>query len=227
MTAKVEIVKRLGEQAVLLPSLIAEALNANDRIKLRLTMLQEAAAHASSTGSAAPSFQAERQAAGLSDPQFDRVITGARPLDGDRIAIPGVAGLLAGIPVDLATMLAPVEAVDPESGKSLRARLDDLRKRMPSVPDGVIGRDEIRRMTSARRGREDSLHLLVMDAHKALKSTSRCGPPSRSSTARMFIISIPRIAAGSRPLCAGSTEPLHWLSAILASPRRRRASALA
>jgi hypothetical protein len=48
MTAKVEIVKRLGEQAVLLPSLIAEALNANDRIKLRLTMLQEAAAHASS-----------------------------------------------------------------------------------------------------------------------------------------------------------------------------------
>jgi len=37
MTAKVEIVKLLGEQAILLPSLIAEALNANDRIKLRLT----------------------------------------------------------------------------------------------------------------------------------------------------------------------------------------------
>ena len=31
MSAKVEIVKRLGEQAVLLPSLIADALNANDR----------------------------------------------------------------------------------------------------------------------------------------------------------------------------------------------------
>ncbi|MGO9768748.1 MAG: hypothetical protein ACLPSW_04185, partial [Roseiarcus sp.] len=139
MAAKVEIVKRLGEQAVLLPSLIAEALNANDRIKLRLTMLQEAAAHASSVGSAAPSLQAERHAAGLSDPQFDRIITGARPLDGVRIAIPGVTALLAGIPVDMATMLAPVEAVDPESGKSLRARLVDLQKRIPSAPDSVIG----------------------------------------------------------------------------------------
>jgi hypothetical protein len=108
MTAKVEIVKLLGEQAILLPSLIAEALNANDRIKLRLTMLQEAAAHASSVGGAAPSLQAERHAAGLSDPQFDRIIAGARPLDGDRIAIPGVTALLAGIPVDMATMLAPV-----------------------------------------------------------------------------------------------------------------------
>jgi hypothetical protein len=35
MVVKVEIVRRLGEQSVLLPSLIAEALNANDRIKLR------------------------------------------------------------------------------------------------------------------------------------------------------------------------------------------------
>jgi uncharacterized protein Yka (UPF0111/DUF47 family) len=168
MTAKVEIVKRLGEQAVLLPSLIAEALNANDRIKLRLTMLQAATAHASSVGSAAPSLQAERHAAGLSDPQFDRIITGARRLDGDRIAIPGVTLLLAGIPVDMATMLAPIEVVDPECSKSLQARFADLQKQIPSAPDGVIGYDEISRMTSARRGREDSLHLLVMDAHKAL-----------------------------------------------------------
>jgi len=168
MTAKVEIVKRLGEQAVLLPSLIAEALNANDRIKLRLTMLQEAAAHASSGGKAAPSLQAERHAAGLSAPQFDRIITGARLLDGDRLAAPGVTELLADIPVDMATMLAPVEVVDPESGKSLQARFADLQKRSRTVPDDVISRDEISRMTSARRGREDSVHLLVMDAHKAL-----------------------------------------------------------
>ena len=40
MTAKVGIVKRLGEQTVLLPALIAEALNANDRVKLRMSMLQ-------------------------------------------------------------------------------------------------------------------------------------------------------------------------------------------
>lgn len=87
---------------------------------MRLTMLREAAAHASSVGSAAPSLQVERHAVGLSDPRFDRIITGARLLDGDRIAIPGVTGLLAGAPVDMTTMLAPVEVVDPEGGKSLR-----------------------------------------------------------------------------------------------------------
>jgi hypothetical protein len=143
MTAKVEIAKLIREQAALFPSLSAEALNANDRIALRLTILQVAAADASSVESAAPSPQAERHAAGLSDPQSDRFAAG------------------------VATMLAPVEAVDGESGKSLRARSVDLQKRIPSVPDSAIGRDEITRMTSTRRGHEDSLDLVVMDAHKA------------------------------------------------------------
>ncbi len=168
MTAKIEIVKRLGEQAVLLPSLIAEALNANDRVKLRLTMLQQAAAHASAATSLAPSLEAERHAAGLSDPQFDRIVIGARPLDGDRIAIPGVSALLLGVSDDIAAMLAPVEAVDPDGGTSLRRRFEELRASFPGAVDDVICREEISRMTSARRDREDSLHLLVMDAHKAI-----------------------------------------------------------
>jgi hypothetical protein len=41
VTSKAAIVERLGEKAVLLPSLIGEALAANDRIKLRLSLLQE------------------------------------------------------------------------------------------------------------------------------------------------------------------------------------------
>jgi len=96
MTAKVEIVKRLGEQAVLLPSLIAEALNANDRIKLTPDHATGGDGACIVGGSAAPSLQAERHAAGLSDPQFDRIITGARRLDGDRIAIPGVTPATGG-----------------------------------------------------------------------------------------------------------------------------------
>jgi hypothetical protein len=130
VTAKIEIVKRLGEQAVLLPSLIAQALNANDRIKLRLTMLQEASAHASAVASAAPSLEAERRAAGLSDSQFDRTINGARPLNKDSIVIPGVSALLAGISDDIAAMLAPVQAIHPEDAKSLSA----LRKFAARLP---------------------------------------------------------------------------------------------
>ena len=45
-----------------------------------------------------------------------------------------------------------------------------------SAPDSVIGRDEISRMTSARRGRDDSLHLLVMDGRSAKPSCGADGP---------------------------------------------------
>ena len=50
MVAKVEIVERLGERAVLLPALIEAGLAANDRLKIRLTMLQEAAAQVVEAG---------------------------------------------------------------------------------------------------------------------------------------------------------------------------------
>ena len=135
MSAKVEIVKRLGEQAVLLPSLIADALNANDRVKLRMTMLQEAVAAAA--GRPSHSLDAERRDAGLSDPQFDRIVVGARALDQKHMAIPGVSALLAGVPDDIAAMLAPVEAIDPDSANSLSARFDDLRAGFLATEDDV------------------------------------------------------------------------------------------
>ena len=170
MTAKVGIVKRLGEQTVLLPALIAEALNANDRVKLRMSMLQEAASAAS--GGAAYSFSLERRAAGLSDPQFDHIVSGARSLGGERLEIPGASLLLSGACDDIAAMLAPVEAVEPETAKALRARFGLLQPRLANREDDIFGRDDIARLTSGRRGREDSLHLVVMDAHRVINRIS-------------------------------------------------------
>ena len=43
---KTQIIKQLGQGDILLPSLVAEALAANDRIKVRLSALQTAAQHA-------------------------------------------------------------------------------------------------------------------------------------------------------------------------------------
>jgi hypothetical protein len=51
VTTKIAIVERLGEKAILLPSLLGEALAANDRIKTRLSVLQDAAARAQDPGS--------------------------------------------------------------------------------------------------------------------------------------------------------------------------------
>jgi hypothetical protein len=43
---KSKIIERLGERDILLPALIAQGLSANDRVKVRLSVLQAAARHA-------------------------------------------------------------------------------------------------------------------------------------------------------------------------------------
>jgi uncharacterized protein Yka (UPF0111/DUF47 family) len=166
MTAKTEIVKRLGEQAVLIPSLIAEALSANDRVKLRLTMLQEAAAAAA--GSPVHTLEAEKRASGLSDLQFEQTVAGARAIGDGRVAAPGVSVLIAGIPSDIETMLAPIEAMEPETARCLSARFDALRAAIPTAEGDVIRRADIARLTAAGAHEQDSLHQLIMEAHKAI-----------------------------------------------------------
>lgn len=86
MVAKVEVVKKLGERAVLLPALIEEALAANDRLKIRLTMLQEAGAQASEPSRSAPSMEREIRSVGLDSPAFSAAISGARRIDASRFS---------------------------------------------------------------------------------------------------------------------------------------------
>ncbi len=93
--AKVGIVEKLGERAVLLPALIEEGLAANDRLKIRLTMLQEAAARASEPGRVAQSMERERRAVGLTDPIFNATISGARRIVADTFLAPGAEALAA------------------------------------------------------------------------------------------------------------------------------------
>lgn len=170
MTAKIEIVQKLGEQALLLPGLLADALAANDRLKLWLTLLQEAVAHSRQPEARLRNFEVERRAAGLADPQYDAVVAGARALSGDRILVPGVQELLKGIAADLATMLAPLKANDAATSRPFDDRLAALVASMPAAEDDELAVHEIDRMTSARRGGADSVHLLVMDAHRAINA---------------------------------------------------------
>ena len=168
MTAKTEIVERLGEKAVLLPALIGDALTANDRIKLRLSLLQEAAAQAQTPKREARHFGAERRAAGLEDPMFDGLVAGARVMAPGHLFIPAVSALLAGLSSDLAAMIAPLEVADAEICLPLAARAEAIRKAIPAAPGDQLESGDIDRLTAAGPGDRDSLHLLVMDLHKAL-----------------------------------------------------------
>ncbi len=168
MVGKVEIVEALGERAVLLPSLIAAALAANDRLKIRLSLLQEASAHAAAPGRAALALEQERRAVGLDDPDYDATISGARPLDPATFLSPGAARLAAGFAKDLAAMFAPLEVAASETATALKTRLDAVAAALPDFDGDRVAHAHVAKLASARRESGDSLHLLVMDLHKAL-----------------------------------------------------------
>jgi uncharacterized protein Yka (UPF0111/DUF47 family) len=166
MTTKSKILDRLGESAVLLPELISGALTSNDRAKLRLTMLQEAAAHAENQGMSPRDLSIERRHAGLGDALFDNTIAGSRPIGKQLYTIPGSQALLEGLFDDLNTMQMPL--ANSSSADELAARVSTLREAAPKATGDIVAASEIASLTRARRDGHDSVHLLIMDLHKAL-----------------------------------------------------------
>lgn len=168
MTAKLDIVERLGEHAVLLPGLIAKGLAANDRLKLRLSLLQEAAMQARAPSIAPRRFEEERRSAGLEDPVFDRLVADAREIEPGRLHLPGVTALLAGVSDDLGAMLEPLTAGGSGSADDLAGRLTRLTADLPETGDDMLTPGAIEALAAASRDGRDTVHLLVMDLHKAL-----------------------------------------------------------
>ena len=74
MTEKSKIIQELGEENLLLPTLVSKALKANDRIKYFLTLLQAARNHADNPNQNYSNLRAERESVGVSNPDFDNVI---------------------------------------------------------------------------------------------------------------------------------------------------------
>ena len=168
MTTKLKIVEQLGETAVLLPSLIGDALTANDRIKLRLSLFQEAAGHAQNPASAPRRFGGQEGGATLAEVEPDRVVAGAQMIAAERLHLPGASALLAGLGSDLTAMLAPLQAADPDTARPFAERAARLGKSLPSAANDQLGLSEIDGLASVGRDGSDSLHLLVMDLHKAI-----------------------------------------------------------
>ena len=123
---KVGIVEKLGERAVLLPALIEEGLAANDRLKIRLTMLQEAAAQVSEPGRAAPSNEdAETGAPG-----------GSGFLVGESCAIPEAVFLFAVTNAHVARSCPVIRTAGPVERLVVRSESDWYRH--PDQDDVVV-----------------------------------------------------------------------------------------
>lgn len=184
--AKNLILDSLGESALLLPQQLADAFSANDRLKLSFSLLQAAQDHVLHPEHPLPDLTAELHAAGL-DAQLD--LTGSRREPDGPLHVPGSARLREIILEDVAAMLAPLKLTGAAQAEELCARREQLQSRLPAfsqdrVPEGVIDA-----MTSAGRGGVDSLHRLVMDAHKALNALQASLAEETLDGARVWCVS--------------------------------------
>jgi uncharacterized protein Yka (UPF0111/DUF47 family) len=177
MVGKQAIVAALGEDRLVLPRLVNEALAANDRIKYRLSLLQAARRHADHPGEAPHPLHAERLQAGVDDPSLDHFVIEAEPDGAGAYRMPGAARLFAGIHEDLGAMLAPVHAAGalvPEAERGrLESRVSGLLAPLASVADDRVDGALVDAITHGVRERGDSVHLAVMDLHKALNRLQR------------------------------------------------------
>src|SRR5919198_779073 len=167
MSEKSRIVAALGERRLLLPFLLNEALGANDRAKFRLTLLQMAMAHGDAPEEAFSDLRTERLACGIADPSYDDVVAGT-VRRGDSYAIPTAGELCAALRDDVAAMIAPFEAAQKPEADGYHRRLRELSATAWIGEDGTIAGGTIAALGSGDPARGDSLHLLIMEMHKAL-----------------------------------------------------------
>jgi len=164
--SKDRIIAALGESELLLPEMLSRAFSANDRVKYLLALLQSACM-AADGDSGVPDLRGERLLSGVSDAGLDRVVHASRRGENGFYRIPGAAGLARAAFGEVETMLMPLGASGVKASEKLSKRLQAIQQEVR--PDGdAITAEGVSRLTAGRRQDLDSLHLVVMDAHREL-----------------------------------------------------------
>ena len=165
---KSEIIAQLGQTDILLPSLIADGLSANSRVKARLSVLQAAARHAREPGSTRFDLTDECHAAGLESMAMESLVNRARLLAGELVTAPGLDSLGSAIWDDVATMIRAVEAGDKVAGEAARERLSAIRSANEPESSDTLALAQIAGLTGISSGGSGGLHRLVMDLHRSI-----------------------------------------------------------
>ena len=204
MPVKSNMMDELGEQALLLPKMLGEALAANDRVKFLLTLLQTAESVADHPDHAAPDLSAERRAAGVEEAGFDQVPGDVRRTPEGAMFLPGAAALRQAILDGVAAMRQPLALAGVEGAEDFAAREAALGAGLPAFDADLVPPGTVHAITSADRARGDSLHILVMDIHKAINALQ--GDLSEES---IDGASVWRIDEDDRPLVAAFMRGLN------------------
>jgi hypothetical protein len=163
MTVKQIILSELGDEDLLSPELIGRALVANDQVKYYFALIQSARANADQPRVPPLDLKAERITSQLSDAWLDDVIGGTRKQTATLYRVPHAPEILRRLKSGMETMLA---CLPDDRRAPLATRLAKLEPKL--LENGALAGQLIDAMTAAKRKAGDSLHLLVMDAHRAI-----------------------------------------------------------
>ncbi len=191
---KSRIIEHLGEADILLPSLIAAGLAANDRVKVHLSVLQAAADHARNPSAAVPDLAAECRAAGLEPAPLVQLVSGSRISADGRITAPHLAELGREVLAGMDAMIHAVEAGSAVEGRRATERFaaTKAQERLASLTD--ISPRDIAEFTAIPEANGDSLHRLIMDLHKSLNRLAAGSAEETISGAHAY-----RLHADDRP----------------------------
>jgi uncharacterized protein Yka (UPF0111/DUF47 family) len=165
---KSQIIIQLGQAGMLLPTLVADGLAANDRIKVRMSALQAAAQHAHQPEHPATELEVECRAAGITPAGIAMLIKEAHLLRDGRMTAPDLVRLMKDILDDVATMIRAVAAGKVAEGEAMTARLSTIQSTGVLEASNEIEIARIAKLTGVAENGADSLHRLVMDLHKVL-----------------------------------------------------------
>jgi len=172
---KAHIIHELGEEELLLPARVNEALAANDRAKYWMTLLQQAREHADHPELAVTDLKQERLACAIAESDLDTVVDHSHKEDTDLYHIPSASQVHGRLVDEIRRMLAPLHAGTGPAGTNdglgvakFDRRLQTLLAQAPAPAEDRLSGSSIDRLTSGRREAGDSMHLLVMDLHKEL-----------------------------------------------------------
>jgi len=193
VASKQQIIDTLGEQQLLLPARVNAGLVANDRAKYLLTVLQTARSRGENPARWWPDLRTERLACGIADERLDGVVSTAEIVRGDTLRIPGAGRVVEQLYNEVEAMFSPLDG----DAEALRARLSAQRETLGPVDGDLITGRQVQQLTQGERERGDSVHIIVMDAHKALNRLQ-----SRIATESIGGASSYGITDDDRPLIA-------------------------
>lgn len=168
---KSQIVASMGQSGLLMPVWLKGALAANDRLKLYLTVLQAASAHAQHPHREALDLTHELAAAGLGSSSWLQELPAGTSRIDKGLIMPELDRICAALHEDLGVMARPVLATaTPSSG--VHERVQHWQDWLDALHGEQISDEQLHALTHGHREHADSLHLLIMDLHKQINQLS-------------------------------------------------------